>query len=283
VRENEIEMDNIFTRYHPHPLNPSGSGLPPQRGREFLGFRMKASWRWQSLSPSVKIFSGGHEFQPFLIVAERRETTYFVKNGLNVKGVIRKAIISEGGAKMQRETCGKPIHTRKIEANSYDLGGQKLLVEGRLRDTRIAPVQIGEEEGKPIVVHNIVARIWVQGPDLTITAAEAEMEKVPREICPDILPGVQKLSGLRIFTGFTQKVKVMFGGVRGCVHLTTLFLALGSEAVQGYFAAYGRKPGIRSLSNPVYARVVDSCHVWRRDGELVKSVMAAEEKDKRKP
>jgi hypothetical protein len=180
---------------------------------------------------------------------------------------------------MERETCAKPVHTRKIEANTFDLGNQKLLVEGRLRDTRMPPVQVGEGEAKPVLVHDIVARFWVQGPDLTITAVEAEMQKVPRELCPNILPGVKKLSGVRIFTGFTQKVRGIFGGARGCIHLTNLFLALGSEAVQGYFAAYGRKPGIRSLSNPAFARVVDSCHVWRRDGELVKSV-AAEEKEK---
>lgn len=179
---------------------------------------------------------------------------------------------------MQWEACGKPVHTRKIELNTYDLGEQRILVEGRLRDTRIPPVPAGEGELKPIMVHDIAARIWVQGPDLTITAAEAKMDKVPREICPDILSGVQKLSGLRIFTGFTLKLKSMFGGVRGCIHLTTLLLVLGPEAVQGFFAAYGRKPGVRSPGNPAFARLVDSCHVWRRDGELVKSVAAGEKR-----
>ena len=57
--------------------------------------------------------------------------------------------------------------------------------------------------------------------------------------------------------------------------LTNLFLTLGPVAVQGYFAAYGRRPGARSLDNPSISRVIDSCHVWRKDGPYVKSLAAA--------
>jgi len=103
-------------------------------------------------------------------------------------------------------------------------------------------------------------------------AAEAEMKRVPREPCPEILPGLQKLVGLRIITGYTQKVKDLIGGIQGCSHLTNLFLTMGPAAVQGYWAVYGRKPGARSLQNPAILRVIDSCHVWRKDGPLAQSL-----------
>jgi hypothetical protein len=76
-------------------------------------------------------------------------------------------------------------------------------------------------------------------------------------------------------------VKDLIGDVKGCSHLTNLFLTLGPVAVQGYFAAYGRRPGARSLDNPSLSRVIDSCHVWRKDGPHVKSLAAALEREKK--
>jgi len=174
-----------------------------------------------------------------------------------------------------REENKKPVHTRKIEIQAYDLGENRVLVEGKLTDTRPSQSSAGEPRIEPALIHDLIARIWVQGPDLTISAAEAEMGKIPREMCPEVLPGVQKLVGLRIITGFTQKVKKLIGDVRGCSHLTNLFLTLGPVAVQGYWAAYGKRAGARSFDNPAFSRVLDSCHVWRKDGPHARSVIAA--------
>jgi hypothetical protein len=176
---------------------------------------------------------------------------------------------------------GKWVHTRKIEINTFDLGDHQVLIEGKLADTRTSHSPSGEPEGGPVLVHHLTARLWVQGPDLTISAVEAEMPTIPREICPQALPPVQKLAGLKIITGFTQKVKDLIGDVKGCSHLTNLFLTLGPVAVQGYFAAYGRRPGARSLDNPSLSRVIDSCHVWRKDGPHVKSLAAALEREEK--
>jgi len=167
------------------------------------------------------------------------------------------------------------VHTRKIEIHTYDIGDHQVLVEGNLADRRFPPFPAGTREGEPVLVHDLIARLWVRGPDLTISAAEAEMPKIPREMCAEVLTGVQKLVGLKIITGFTQKVKDLIGAVKGCSHLTNLFLTLGPVAVQGYWAAYGRRSGARSLANPAFSRLIDSCHVWRKDGPYVRSLAAA--------
>jgi len=161
-------------------------------------------------------------------------------------------------------TKGKPVHTRKVEINAFDVGDHQVLVEGELLDTR----PVGS-------IHHLFARIRVQGPDLTITHVDAEMKRIPREGCPEALPAVQKLSGLRIISGYTQRVKDLIGDVKGCSHLTSLFLTMGPVAVQGYFAAYGRKGAPRTPDNPAFARVLNSCHVWREDGPYVRSLMSA--------
>lgn len=177
-------------------------------------------------------------------------------------------------------TKKKLVHTRKIEINTFDLDDHRILVEGELEDTRRPPSSEESETG-PFLVHHLIARIWVQGPDLTISAVDAEMKRIPRQECPEVLRAVQKLVGIKIITGFTQKVKDLIGNVRGCSHLTNLFLTLGPVAVQGYWAAYGRRPGARSLDNPAISRVINSCHVWRKDGPLVESLIAAMEKGKK--
>ncbi len=176
-----------------------------------------------------------------------------------------------------------PVHTRKIEINTFDLGDHRILVEGELEDTRRSPN--GENsDAETFLIHHLVARIWVQGPDLTISAVDAEMKRIPRQACPEALPAIGRLAGVKIITGFTQKVKDLIGGIRGCSHLTNLFLTLGPVAVQGYWAAYGRKPETRSLQNPAISRVIDSCHVWRKDGPFVKSLVAASQaKDRKEP
>lgn len=173
----------------------------------------------------------------------------------------------------------KPVHIRQTEIKTYDLGNHQVLVEATLRDTRTPPPTENWSDGQMDLVHDLVARIRVQGPDLTIVAVEAEMPHIPREICREVLPDLQKLVGLPIISGYTQKVKRLIGDVRGCSHLTYLFLNLGPAAVQGYWAAYGRKPGARSLANPAITRVIDSCRVWRRDGPLVRSLAAQAQKE----
>jgi len=173
----------------------------------------------------------------------------------------------------------KPVHIRQMEFKTYDLGAHQVLVEATLKDTRPPPPSENPGGGRMVLVHDLVARIRVQGPDLTIVAVEAEMPHIPREMCREVLPDMQKLVGLRIITGYTQRLKDLIGDIKGCSHLTHLFLCLGPAAVQGYWAAYGRKPEARSLSNPAITRVIDSCRVWRRDGALVASLSGEVQKE----
>jgi len=53
-----------------------------------------------------------------------------------------------------------------------------------------------------------------------------------------MLPWIRKLEGLEIAPGYSMRVKRIVGGVRGCAHLTSLVIAMGESAVQGYWTAY---------------------------------------------
>jgi hypothetical protein len=86
-----------------------------------------------------------------------------------------------GGKTVQQKADKRkePVQSRAIEIQIYDLGDHQVQVEGQLRDQRMVPPRGSQDH--PALIHHLIARLWVRGPDLTITAAQAEMKRVPRE------------------------------------------------------------------------------------------------------
>ena len=97
------------------------------------------------------------------------------------------------------------------------------------------------------------------------------MPGVPHEECAQTAVSLQKLQGMRIVPGFTSKVKQLLGGKQGCLHLTTLVLAMAPAILQGFWAFRNRHPEGRKISSELMDNyLLDTCWVWRRDGPLVK-------------
>jgi hypothetical protein len=164
------------------------------------------------------------------------------------------------------------VHTRDISLKTYDLGDQMILVEGHLLDNRLRERE-GENDQIPRVIHNMIVRLKVKGPELIILEAEAEMPHVPMEECRVVMPWIKKLEGMSVVAGFTMKMKDMFGDVKGCNHLTSLIIAMGPEAVQGYLSAYrGRGSANRSTGEEAYKKIINTCYLWREDGPLVSAL-----------
>ena len=165
----------------------------------------------------------------------------------------------------------KLVHTREISIQASDLGDHYILVEGSLIDHRYQPRQNeASEEAK--LVHHMVIRLKVKGPGMLIEQAEAAMPHHPREECPEVLPWIRNLEGLGIAPGFTMKVKRVIGGVKGCAHLTSLVIAMGESAVQGYWAAYGGERGRKRLREQTIKKFINTCHLWKEDGPIVKGL-----------
>jgi hypothetical protein len=167
------------------------------------------------------------------------------------------------------------VHSRDIAIRTYDLGDRRILVEGRLRDKRYRP-RVGEAFESTRLVHDMVARITVHGPDMVIENVEAEMPHYPREGCEEALPWMKKLVGERIVGGFTQRVKDLVGNSKGCAHLTSLFITMGPAAVQGFWAAYGVDRSQVRLDDPRIKQVVNTCHLWREDGPIMQALREAQ-------
>ena len=184
-----------------------------------------------------------------------------------------------------KQQRAKSIHTRSISLTTYEADNHCIIVEGILKDNRLIDVFILSGEAKsPGVIHHMAVRLLVGPPGLTIHDIEIETPVTPRPTCGEIIKAYERIKGISIQQGFTAKVKGMMGGKNGCAHLTTLLVAMGPEAVQGYYAHYAQTPPEaidNRLKIALAGQMKNTCHVWREDGpayqELVQRVSEAVE------
>ncbi|NPV27565.1 MAG: DUF2889 domain-containing protein [Firmicutes bacterium] len=85
-------------------------------------------------------------------------------------------------------------------------------------------------------VHEIGVILVVRVSTEEILEAEAIMQRFPWSICPEVVPKMGGLVGLKIQSGIRQQVKDIIGRSQGCTHLVDLVM----EAVQGAFQAIVR-------------------------------------------
>jgi hypothetical protein len=160
------------------------------------------------------------------------------------------------------------IHTRRIEVATYDCGQDGIIVEGKLKDDRLHEIYRSTgDHVPPGRVHYMVIRMHVRGPNLTIEDIEVDMPTVPYEECIATLTSLEPVKGMRIASGFTNDVKELVGGPKGCAHLVALLVSMASAAVQGAWTAVSGRPAEQSgYRDRAIQAIVDTCRVWRKDG-----------------
>jgi len=172
------------------------------------------------------------------------------------------------------KTETQKIHTRRIDIATYEGGSDSIVVEGVLTDERLTNSyrSLGETL-PPGTVHHMVIRMEVRGPKLVIEDIEVEMPTVPMQECLETLDSLLPLKGLPIVSGFTNRVKDLVGGAKGCAHLVALIAAMAPAAVQGAWAAMTSKPRDPATFLPgAMERIKDTCRVWRSDGPMMKDI-----------
>lgn len=164
------------------------------------------------------------------------------------------------------------IHSRNVTIETYDIGDDRLLVEGSLLDERhnVPPMVAGAESIHPEIIHGMTVRMTLSLPQLKIVALEAEMPVIPHPECAEIRAAVEGLQGIEIKHGFTESVQRRLGKTQGCLHMMNLVLAMGSAAVQGMWCHFaGKRPlGQSAKSTGHDDMLLDSCWVWRKGGPL---------------
>ena len=169
------------------------------------------------------------------------------------------------------------IHTRIVDCRGYRRDDGLWDIEGHITDTKtyaFANHFRGEiASGTP--VHDMWLRLTVDDR-LVIHAVEAATDHSPYAVCPAVVPRFQALKGLRIYPGFQKQVRDLLGGVQGCTHLVELLGPVATTAYQTIFPYRERQrlrdpkanaPAAKSRRKP---RLIDSCHAFASDGEVVK-------------
>ncbi len=183
------------------------------------------------------------------------------------------------------------LHDREYRVRAFRTAEDRLLVRGAVRDQK-PPGMYVPDDPAPLTMHHMVVELEIDFPSLEIVRAEATLEIHPHSGCPRIEDHYQHLVGLSIARGFTNKVRELFGGPRGCTHTTALIQAMAPVAVQCFWsmrASTARRTGLDRPFAPAADEAADesaeaawrynvgSCHVWAADGEQVAQIRRGEE------
>jgi hypothetical protein len=167
---------------------------------------------------------------------------------------------------------GGKIQSRNIEVTTYNYDGQRIIVEGFLKDDRFQESRIITGETFPSgVIHHMAIRLLINCSNLLIEDIDVELLSVPREFCRETIECLASIKGLTITKGFTAKVKNLAGGKKGCIHLVELLQAMAPAAIQGYAAYQSKKPAVFDPDRVkmILQFLTNTCHAWRKDGPLV--------------
>ncbi|UEM20318.1 DUF2889 domain-containing protein [Skermanella mucosa] len=173
------------------------------------------------------------------------------------------------------------IHTRRVTCQGFRRTDGLWDIEGHITDVKTYPFENDFrgpiEPGDPI--HDMWIRLTVDDR-FEVRAVEAVTDKSPYAVCPAITPNFQRLIGLRIRSGWTQKVKELLGGVEGCTHLVELLGPVATTAFQTIFPVLARERARGgsvdgdSPSAPAARKrpplLLNTCHAFRSDGEVTR-------------
>ena len=167
---------------------------------------------------------------------------------------------------------GEKLHSRNIKITTYEYDGQRIIVEGSLKDDRFQESHsfTGEKFASG-TIHHMTIRLLVNCSNLIIEDIDVELISVPREVCRETIDCLAPIKGLTITKGFTAKIKKLAGGKKGCTHLVELILAMAPAAIQGFAAYQSSKPVVfdPDREKMFLEFLVNTCRAWRDDGPFV--------------
>ena len=176
------------------------------------------------------------------------------------------------------------LHDRQYSVQVYRKSDRELLARGRVRDTKPPGLYV-DGDPDPLTIHDMVVDLTVAFPSFEITDVDMNFDTHPQPMCPAITESYRQLVGLSIARGYTHRLRELFGGPRGCAHVTALLQAMGPALIQSAWSMGirggrategfgGVAPG--STPDERIGLNLNTCHVWAEDAELVQRVRAGD-------
>jgi hypothetical protein len=167
------------------------------------------------------------------------------------------------------------IHNRNLDISSYIVDDEHILISGEFKEKNL--ITVYERSGEliePNVFHHMQIQLLVKVSELKIMDIKVKIPGAPHDnVCREMENSLDKIRGLSIAPGFTSKVKKIAGGIKGCVHLTTLLLSMAPAALQGYWIFRARDKDRKENSEfDIGEYLTDTCWAWRKNGSLAKDL-----------
>ena len=174
-------------------------------------------------------------------------------------------------------------HTRVVECKGFRRDDGLWDIEGHITDCKTYDFH-SEARGGTVTAGVPVHEMWLRltlDDTLTVKAVEATTDYSPfPATCPHIAPDYQKIVGLKIGPGWNKAIKERMGGVNGCTHLSELLGPVATTAFQTIYPiltkeARERKQTAGDHSGPQTFPLLNTCHGFRSDGDVVKKIAPA--------
>ena len=127
------------------------------------------------------------------------------------------------------------LHQRSIKLDGYKRADGLWDIEARLLDTKDQDYPLSSGLIRPgEAVHDMRVRVTID-TNMNIIDAVTCTDAAPyMGACETVPPDYRRIIGLNLFQGFLKAVKDMFGGTRGCAHLSELLMFLPTAALQTF-------------------------------------------------
>ena len=170
----------------------------------------------------------------------------------------------------------KHVHTRTITYKGYEREDGLWDMEAHMTDTKTYKFSNdwrGEmQAGEPL--HEMLLRVTIDD-DFIIQNVIAVTDNSPFEMCPEIAPNYKALIGIQMGPGWRKAIRMQVGGIQGCTHLTELLFPMATVAMQTIWPL-SRKPKSKEREGETEKQqsrrplILDTCHAWASDSQVVK-------------
>ena len=154
------------------------------------------------------------------------------------------------------------MHTRRVQFEGFQRSDGLWDIEGTLSDVKTidCPLESGVRPAGQFI-HRMCVRLTID-TQFTIIAAEAVSDDVPYAGSCDLIgPAYARLAGLNLLKGFRARVAEIFGGMKGCTHITEMLGSFPTAAVQSF---------IHRSTTETKPFQLDRCHALDTGGATVR-------------
>ncbi len=158
------------------------------------------------------------------------------------------------------------MHQRSVKIDGFRRADGLWDLEARIVDTKDQdyPLSSGLRKAGE-AVHDMWVRITIDDK-MNILEASTCTDAAPyMGACETVPPDYSRIVGLNLFHGFLKAVKEMFGGTRGCAHVSELLMFLPTAALQTFASVV---PDNDDSGHKPYH--VDRCHALDSHSETVR-------------